>query len=71
MQFGPGTYVPYFEARCGLRFADKLEFHQKLLPFLESVDAGAYRPRDYVLEHFDLARQAQAYLDLAATVTRP
>lgn len=71
VQFGPVTSVPYFDARCGLRFADKAEFHEKLVPFLQHVDAGAYRPRDYILEHFGLARQAQAYIDLAATVTRP
>lgn len=71
VQFGPVTSVPYFDERCGLRFADKPEFHEKLIPFLQHVDAGTYRPRDYVLEHFDLARQAQAYIDLAATATRP
>lgn len=71
VRFEPVTSVPYFDARCGLRFADMDEFVRTLRPFLDRVDAGVYRPRDYVVENFDLARRAQAYLDLAATVARP
>jgi hypothetical protein len=69
VQFGPVTSVPYFDERCGLRFADMPEFLEKLVPFLRQADAGTYRPRDFVVEHFDLARQAQTYLDLASTVS--
>lgn len=72
VQFSPVTSVPYFDPSCGERFVAATDFQAKLGPFLGQVDAGAYHPRDYVVKHFDLARQAQAYLDLAATVnSRP
>lgn len=69
VQFGPVTSVPYFDETCGARFADEAGFQAGFGSFLSKADSRAYRPRDYVVKNFDLARQAQAYLDLAATVT--
>lgn len=68
VKFGPVTSVPYFDARCGERFADLVAFEAAVGRFLERVENGSYRPREYVTEHFDLAKQAQTYLDLAASV---
>lgn len=68
VNFGPVTSVPYFDETCGERFDNLAAFQEKLSPFLAKVDAGDYRPRDFVVKHFDLARQAQAYLDLAGSV---
>ncbi len=69
VRFGPVTSVPYFDSRCGERFADAAQFQEKLGPFLGRVDAGSYQPRNYVVEHFDLAARARAYLDLASAVS--
>lgn len=66
VRFAPVTSVPYFDERCGLRFSDLEEFHGALPTFLEQVRTDTFRPRDYVLERFDLARQARVYLDLCA-----
>lgn len=66
VKFAPVTSVPYFDERCGERFADLSGFEAGLAGFLRKSDARAYRPREYVVENFDLARQAQAYLDLSA-----
>lgn len=65
--FEPVTSVPYFDERCGQRFADTEEFHAGIRGFLAKVDAGVYRPRDYVTENFDLAAQAKRYIELAAS----
>lgn len=70
VKFAPVTAVPYFDARCGERFADLAGFVAGLPGFLQKSDAGAYQPRDYVVENFDPARQAQAYLDLSARAQR-
>ncbi len=70
VKFAPVTSVPYFDKRCGARFADPAEFHAGLDTFLEKAGTHTYRPRDYVVENFDLARQAQAYLDLSARAQR-
>lgn len=63
--FGPVTSVPYFDNRCGLKFVDMNEFEDRLEPFLAGVSSQTYTPRDYVVENFDLATQAQKYLELA------
>lgn len=68
VRFAPVTSVPYFDARCGERFAELAEFQAAVGPFLGRVAAGTYRPREYVTERFDLAMQAKAYLELAASV---
>jgi hypothetical protein len=60
--------VPYFDFRCGARFANVENFQAAFSLFWENVRAGAYRPREFVTQHFDLGRQAQAYLDLCAAV---
>lgn len=70
VKFAPVTAVPYFDARCGERFADLAGFEAGVASFLQRSDARAYRPREYVVEHFDLARRAQAYLDLSAQARR-
>ncbi len=72
VQFSPVTSVPYFDERCGLQFTDNAGFQEKIGRFLADVEAGVYRPRDYVMENFDLKQQARRYVDLAASVkSRP
>ena len=66
VRFSGVTSVPYFDARCGERFADLAEFTEKLPAFLDRVARGAYRPREYVTENLTLAGQARAYLALSA-----
>ncbi|MES2692490.1 MAG: glycosyltransferase family 1 protein [Verrucomicrobiota bacterium] len=70
VRFAPVSAVPYFDERCGETFADLEAFRSQWPRFLERVRTGYYHPRDYVTEHFDLARQAQAYLDLSAKARR-
>ncbi len=69
VKFAPVTSVPYFSAACGAQFKDLAGFQAGVGPFLQGVECGGFRPREYVVENFDLARQAQCYLDLVASAT--
>lgn len=64
----PASSVPYFDARCGERFANFDAFSEALGVFLENLHAGRYEPRDYMLENLTLKRSAQRYLDLLEAV---
>lgn len=67
VKFAPVTSVPYFDERCGRKFADTAAFHGIWPQFLSELNSGRYRPRDYVTAHFDLAGQARAYVELCRT----
>ena len=58
----PATSVPYFDDRCGERFAGPRDFDEKLSVFLEKMDASAYRPRDFVMENLTLRGSATQFL---------
>lgn len=60
----PASSVPFFDARCGERFRDFAAFGGTLERFCERRHAGAYAPRDYILENLPLTKCAQRYLDL-------
>lgn len=66
--FAPVTSVPYWDERCGLRFADAREFPGQWQRFDASVKAGLYRPRDYILDNLTLARCARKYVQIAHEV---
>lgn len=66
--FAPVTSVPYWDERCGLRFADATEFPAQWQRFIASVDAGHYRPRDYIMENLTLAACARKYVEIANEV---
>jgi len=60
----PATSVPYFDGRCGEKFADLAHLPSTLDLFLERQRSGCYRPREFVLENFDLGQCAQKYVRL-------
>jgi hypothetical protein len=60
----PCTSVPYFDERCGARFKDANEFCASLPEFLQSLKAGNFRPRDYVLENLTLDKCARHFVQL-------
>ena len=59
----PATSVPYFDERCGERFAGPEELEEKLSLFMERVHAATYRPREFVMENLTLQRCAQRFLE--------
>ena len=69
VKFGPVTSVPYWDDRCGLKFADVAEFESRLDEFLQRVYSGSFAPRSYVLEHLTLERCAETYLEHVESVS--
>lgn len=67
-RFGPVTSVPYWDQRCGLKFADSLEFSQRFEDFWAGVLGRRFRPRDYVVENLTLEGCSRQYVELAGRV---
>ncbi|MBA3486027.1 MAG: glycosyltransferase family 1 protein [Lysobacter sp.] len=63
--FSPVTSVPYWDERCGARFADAQDFPEQWRRFKAAVAAGDYHPRDYILENLTLAQCARRYVEIA------
>jgi glycosyltransferase involved in cell wall biosynthesis len=64
VRFAPVSSVPYWDDRCGRRFADLNAFHRDFDTFWRSVLDGAFRPREFVLQHLTLERCTRQYLQL-------
>ena len=58
----PATSVPFFDERCGCKFLGVADFSEALGSFWELVQAGFYRPREYILDNLTLAIGARRYL---------
>jgi hypothetical protein len=58
----PATSVPYFDDRCGATFSGVADFQEAFAVFWSSVQRGAYRPREYVLEELTLERRSAEYV---------
>jgi hypothetical protein len=56
------TSVPYFDDRCGERFAGSEDLGEKLSIFMGKVDASAYSARDFIMENLTLKRCAAQFL---------
>lgn len=66
VKFAPVSSVPYWDDRCGLKYADASEFSIRLDEFWQKLESGSFRPRDYILENLTLKKCAQQYLQLFA-----
>jgi hypothetical protein len=64
VRFEPVTSVPYFDERCGMLFSDFEEYTQVADEFFSAVDRGCFRPREYILENFNLADRAREFIRL-------
>ena len=65
VRFGPVSSVPYWDERCGLKFAGPAQFEAALDAFLDQLRAGRYAPRDYILENLTLEQCARRYVEHA------
>jgi hypothetical protein len=66
----PATSVPYFDARCGLRFSDIGEFSEKLTEFLGLQRSQAFVPRDYISETLPLEKCSADFLRILEQASR-
>jgi len=62
VQFDGVTSVPYWDDRCGVKFAGIAEFAAALDRLLGGLESGLFRPREYVLEHLGLEKCALNYV---------
>ncbi len=65
----PASSVPYWDERCGEQFRRLGEFGGALDCFLERLRAGAYHPRNYILENLTLEQGARRYVQFLAEAT--
>jgi hypothetical protein len=63
--FAPVTSVPYWDERCGSRFADAQAFPEQWAQFWATVLAGGYQPREFILDNLTLAQCARNYVAIA------
>lgn len=61
VKFAPVTPVPYWDERCGRKFAHFSEFPEQLSEFWTNLPN--YSPRDYILQNLTLEICARKYLD--------
>jgi hypothetical protein len=64
VKFQPVTSVPYWDARCGVKFAGTSDLSSSFGFFWDGVERNAYSPREMVLQDFTLAKRAAAYVEL-------
>jgi hypothetical protein len=60
----PACSIPYFDERCGMSFTDFASFERNLPLFAESLRAGAFAPRDYILENLTVEKCSQHFVDI-------
>jgi hypothetical protein len=64
VQYTPVTSVPYWDDRCGEKFATIEDFKNKLSDFISKRNKNKFMPRNYVLENLSLEVSTQKYLDI-------
>ena len=63
VRFSPVSSVPYWDARCGVKFRGPEELDARLDEFLDKLDRHAFAPRDYILENLTLEACARRYVE--------
>lgn len=65
---GGVSSVPYWDERCGMKFADMRAFETSWREFWTRSAAGEFAPRDYILDNLTLEKQALRYYEIAQAV---
>ena len=71
VRFGPVSSVPYWDQRCGTKFATAGDLASAFEAFWHGVQAGDYTPRQMIVDHFTLEQRACAYRDIARKYSSP
>lgn len=69
VKFEPVTSVPYWDSRCGVKFANAHEFPSALSEILDGRATNRFAPRQYILENLTLEQCARAYLQILTSVS--
>ena len=67
--YEPVTSVPYWTPQCGERFSAPAAWPATFDHFQRNLAAAKYQPREYVIRELNLAKQAQAYLEIVQQVS--
>ncbi len=67
VRFGPISSVPYWDNRCGVKFAAAAGFSGALDQLRERQQAGMLAPRQYILDNLTLEKCAAAFVLHAQT----
>ncbi len=70
VQFEPVSSVPYWDARCGLKFADRDGFETRWAEFWAGCTDKTFDPRGYVLDNLTLEQRALQYYEIARSIVR-
>jgi glycosyltransferase involved in cell wall biosynthesis len=62
VKFAPVSSTPYWDERCGIKFAGIADFEQQLLEFNSKF--ASFKPRDYITGNLSLEKCAAKYLDI-------
>lgn len=65
---GNVSSVPYWDERCGMKFANLAGFEAGWDEFWSKSMRGEYSPRDYILDNLTLEKAAMHYYDIARSV---
>jgi hypothetical protein len=66
--FAPVSSVPYWDARCGMKFIDRATFETGWRDFWIRSATGLFDPRGYVLDNLTLEQRALQYYEIALGV---
>ncbi len=61
--YKPVSSVPYWDAKCGIKFKSTKEFGKKLRYFIQKSKNREFKPRKYVLQNLNLKKCAHRYLE--------
>lgn len=66
VEFAPVTSVPYWDERCGRKFASVAEFDGVWAQFWDAYQSGRYNPREFILDNLTLEKCARQYVQHAS-----
>ncbi|HEY0327601.1 MAG TPA: glycosyltransferase family 1 protein [Rhodopseudomonas sp.] len=66
--YEPVSSVPYWDERCGMKFATIDEFQSQWPEFWRRSQSREFAPRSFILETLTLEQRAQQYYDIAKNV---
>jgi len=69
VKFAPVSSVPYWDDRCGIKFASIEAFEDAWRGFWDEFQSGRYDPRAYILDNLTLEQCAQRYLQQVQSVS--
>lgn len=69
VKYQPVSSVPYWDSRCGLRFAGLKDFESALEQFVARLDSNSFNPREFILENLTLEKCAADYVATARQVS--